>query len=69
MRNNVMTTEFRDCPHCHKGNALAYYREAIGNWDIYYCQFCFGIVRWNGQEMQPMKGEAYPNREKSHASE
>lgn len=64
MNNNCMPSNLRDCPFCLKDDVLAYYHES-GKFDLYYCQNCFGIIRWDGLERIPIEGEAYPNRDKN----
>lgn len=63
MKNNVLNLEGRKCPHCFKAD-LSYYKEGSGNWDLYYCKNCYGMIQWNGKKTMVLEGEAYPNRDK-----
>lgn len=68
MKKETMPVEKRMCPHCRSLDdagigTLAYYHEDRKN-DLYYCQKCYGLVIWDGENKKRIPGEAYPNREK-----
>lgn len=65
MKQNIMRSiDKPDCPHCRKKETLCYYREAGNGNDLYYCDKCYGLVEWDGENKKAVEGEAYPNREK-----
>ncbi len=43
---------------------LSYYKEAGNDFDLYYCNRCYALVRWDGGRAIKVEGEAYPNRTK-----
>jgi hypothetical protein len=62
MKNNIMPTSERRCPHCGDLGSLRYYKEAHNNWDLYYCEKDFCLVEWNGVKTVAVPGKAYPSR-------
>ena len=42
--------------------ALCYYKEANQANDLYYCNRCYSLAEWDGEEARLVGGEAYPNR-------
>jgi uncharacterized protein with PIN domain len=64
MKNTIMPTNERRCPHCGEKGSLRYYKEAEVNADLYYCEKCYGLVEWYGLKTLAVPGEAYPDRDK-----
>lgn len=63
MQQNYLPDKKRDCPHCGAKQSLRYYKE-YDLADNYYCEKCYRLVIWNGNNVIKCDGEAYPNRQK-----
>jgi len=65
MNKQYMPAEKRNCPHCGvEDDTLAYYHENSNGNDWYWCNECYGITEWDGQDKKAINGEAYPDRDK-----
>ena len=64
MRKTTMPESKRDCLNgC--GKLLRYYMEAPVTLDLYFCEKCYIVHEFDGENVRKTEIEAYPNRDKT----